>query len=230
MRCDTMWRDTVSSGRQLWPTYDMCEDNMMCCQSEALDFFFKSVFFGLETNNNYCWRLPPVWFLGMLIFVRLRIWRLHEADSKCNADLQGFSFPPFAHPCYSTAASDSDGIHFTNAAGSRRPSIEHSPLFGLLAHPHNENTTQARLRRADAHWIAQRALRNLMYRFYYHFNNLHFNKTQHINDLTAANVVVSFVSSELLKCRLSTWLLDHPMNIHSSPARGHRPLKPNSTK
>ena len=52
----------------------------------------------------------------------------------------------------------------------------------------------------------------LVYGFCYHFNDLLFSKTQHINDNSAAHVVVSFVSSEILKCRSLKLLLDLPMN------------------
>ena len=54
------------------------------------------------------------------------------------------------------------------------------------------------------------AAREIMCGFYYHFNNLRFNKSQNINDSSAAHAVISFASSEHLKCRLLKWLLDHP--------------------
>ena len=44
------------------------------------------------------------------------------------------------------------------------------------------------------------------------FQQLRFKQSQHLNDCSAAHVVVSFVSSEILKCRLLTGLLDHSMN------------------
>ena len=34
---------------------------------------------------------------------------------------------------------------------------------------------------------------------YNQFNNLHFNKSQNLDDFSAARVVVSFISSELVK-------------------------------
>ena len=49
-----------------------------------------------------------------------------------------------------------------------------------------------------------------MYGFYYHFNNLRFKQTQQINDCSAAHVVIPFVSSKHLRCRLLKWMLDHP--------------------
>ena len=61
-----------------------------------------------------------------------------------------------------------------------------------------------------------------------HFNNLHFKKSQHINDCSAAHVAMLFVSSEIMKCRWLKRLLDHPMKIHppaaTHPARTPPPL------
>ena len=51
-----------------------------------------------------------------------------------------------------------------------------------------------------------------MYGFYFHFNNLHFKQSKHTNDISAAHVVISALSSETMRCRLSKWLLDHPVN------------------
>ena len=39
-----------------------------------------------------------------------------------------------------------------------------------------------------------------MYGFYYNFKNLHFRKSQNIDDCSAAHVVICFISSEVLKC------------------------------
>ena len=51
-----------------------------------------------------------------------------------------------------------------------------------------------------------------MYGFYYHFNNLRFNKSHDINDLLAAHVViVCRVLNEFLKCMLLKLWLDHPV-------------------
>ena len=47
--------------------------------------------------------------------------------------------------------------------------------------------------------------------FYYNFNNLRFKTTQNINELSAAYVVVWFVSGGIMKRRLLKWSLDHPM-------------------
>ena len=44
---------------------------------------------------------------------------------------------------------------------------------------------------------------SLMCGFCYHFNNLGFNNTQHINSFSAAHVFISLVSNEIMKC----WLL-----------------------
>ena len=44
---------------------------------------------------------------------------------------------------------------------------------------------------------------SFMHGFYYYFNNDVSKTTQHLNDYSAAHVVTSVVSSELLKCRLS---------------------------
>ena len=49
-----------------------------------------------------------------------------------------------------------------------------------------------------------------MYGCYYHFN-VNLRQSQNIDELSAAHVVTCFASSENLKCRLLTWLLDHPM-------------------
>ena len=49
-----------------------------------------------------------------------------------------------------------------------------------------------------------------MYGFCSHFINLRFKQTQFINDRSAAQVVVLFVSSGSMKCRSLKWLLDHP--------------------
>ena len=38
-----------------------------------------------------------------------------------------------------------------------------------------------------------------------HFNNPRFKQSQHIHDLSAAHVAISFVSSGILKCRLLKW-------------------------
>ena len=46
--------------------------------------------------------------------------------------------------------------------------------------------------------------------FYHHFNNLCFRKRTSMT-CSAAHVVISFVSSDILRCRLLKWLLDHPM-------------------
>ena len=52
-----------------------------------------------------------------------------------------------------------------------------------------------------------------VYGCYYHFNNLRFKKSQNLNYYSAAHVVVDCVSSWILKCRLLTWLLDHPTSF-----------------
>ena len=49
----------------------------------------------------------------------------------------------------------------------------------------------------------------LIWAFDYDFNNLHFNSSHALCAFTHAGVLFS---SELLSCRLLTWLLDHPMN------------------
>ena len=46
------------------------------------------------------------------------------------------------------------------------------------------------------------AMRKIIYRFNYNFNNLRFKQTQDINDCSAAHVVIYVVSSEILKFRL----------------------------
>ena len=51
---------------------------------------------------------------------------------------------------------------------------------------------------------------------YFHFNNLRFKQTQNATDSSAAHVLVSFVSSEIRKCRLSKCLLDHPMHVSNN--------------
>ena len=43
-------------------------------------------------------------------------------------------------------------------------------------------------------------LATFIYGFYYLFNNLRFNKTQDLKVFSAAHVVASFASSEILKC------------------------------
>ena len=56
-----------------------------------------------------------------------------------------------------------------------------------------------------------------MYGLYHHFNSLRFNKTQSINETSAAHVVIQFASSEILKSARgrgrararSSELLDH---------------------
>ena len=53
----------------------------------------------------------------------------------------------------------------------------------------------------------------IMCGFYYRFNNLRFKQSQHINDFSAAHVVILFVSSEIMKCRLLKYLSDHPMKL-----------------
>ena len=52
--------------------------------------------------------------------------------------------------------------------------------------------------------------------FYYHFNNLRFNKSQSIKGCSAAHVVASFVSSEPLNCRSLKFSLDCPMSYTRS--------------
>ena len=42
--------------------------------------------------------------------------------------------------------------------------------------------------------------------FYYNINHHRFKTTQHINDVLAAQAVVSLVSSDMLKCRSLNWL------------------------
>ena len=66
-------------------------------------------------------------------------------------------------------------------------------------------------------WHAQieKCKQSIMYGFCDHFNNLRFERSQSLNDLPAAHVVISFVSSDMMNCRLLKWLLDHPMNIVS---------------
>ena len=51
----------------------------------------------------------------------------------------------------------------------------------------------------------------LMYGFYNHFNNLRFKKTRNLDDYSAAHVVISFVSREIMICRLLKLLLAQPM-------------------
>ena len=45
-----------------------------------------------------------------------------------------------------------------------------------------------------------------------------FQQTQDINACSAAQVVISFVSSEIMTCRLLNWLLDHPVTPPSPPS------------
>ena len=71
-----------------------------------------------------------------------------------------------------------------------------------------------------------RDLATFMYGFYYHFNNLRFNKPQHINDLSAAQGNISFISSDILKWRLLKWLSDHPMrHVSSMCTSAYAPLR-----
>ena len=46
----------------------------------------------------------------------------------------------------------------------------------------------------------------------FRLNNLRFNESQKRNVYSAAPVAISFVSSEIMKCRLLKSLSDHPMN------------------
>ena len=55
-----------------------------------------------------------------------------------------------------------------------------------------------------------------MHWFYYHFKNLRFGKSQHINVFSAAHVFMYVVSSEIMKRRLLNRLLDHPMEVWTS--------------
>ena len=48
---------------------------------------------------------------------------------------------------------------------------------------------------------------------YDHFNTLRFKQARNLNACSAAHVVVSSVSSHILKGRLLKLLLDHPVNI-----------------
>ena len=64
-----------------------------------------------------------------------------------------------------------------------------------------------------------------MYGFYYHFNNLRFDKHKTSTTLSAAHVVVYAVSSGILKRRLLKGLLDHPVN-GTLRARGLRAGRP----
>ena len=47
----------------------------------------------------------------------------------------------------------------------------------------------------------------------YHFNNLRFENHKIIRDDSAAHVLISFASIELMERRLLKWCLDHPMNL-----------------
>ena len=49
---------------------------------------------------------------------------------------------------------------------------------------------------------------------------LRFTKSQNLNGLSAAYVAMCLFSSELLKCRLLTWWLDHPMHAQTSGILG----------
>ena len=51
-----------------------------------------------------------------------------------------------------------------------------------------------------------------MYVFYYHFNNLRFNKSQ-TTSFCVLETCCLFVSSGIMKRRLLLLFLDHPMNI-----------------
>ena len=62
----------------------------------------------------------------------------------------------------------------------------------------------------------------LMYGFYLHFHNLRFNKTQSIDESSAAHVVISIVSSEQLRCRLLKRMLDRSMNVTTFRAARRR--------
>ena len=50
--------------------------------------------------------------------------------------------------------------------------------------------------------ISSRQTPVLMYGSYYNFKNIRFNKSQHINDLSAAHVDIHYISREMLTCRL----------------------------
>ena len=50
-----------------------------------------------------------------------------------------------------------------------------------------------------------------MYGFYCNFDNLRFRNSQNTNDCSAAHVLISVVSSEILKCTWLKSLLDHSM-------------------
>ena len=65
-----------------------------------------------------------------------------------------------------------------------------------------------------------------VYGFYYQFSILPVNKSQHNNVCSAAHVVMSTVSSDILKFRLLKLLLNHPVRLHIAHRRRTTRCKP----
>ena len=65
---------------------------------------------------------------------------------------------------------------------------------------------------------------SFMYWLHYHFTNLRFKTSHHINDYSAAYTLMYNASSEILKCRLLNLLVDHPMN-HAVRDLSHLPVR-----
>ena len=64
------------------------------------------------------------------------------------------------------------------------------------------------------------SLSRLMYGCYYHLNNLRVNKSQHDSCCAFETCNDLFVSSDMLKCRLSNLLSDHPVKDFRIAAPG----------
>ena len=64
--------------------------------------------------------------------------------------------------------------------------------------------------------IPRRTLSSFMCGLYYHFNNLRFKHSQHINESSGASDVIICVSSDDISYRSLKWLLDHPTDYAST--------------
>ena len=149
-----------------------------------------------------------------------------RAGRGCRIVEKGFCTKAYRKVVLFSQKSPTISWNFRKLTGERDLGIPHSGslsqerLDTMLLIEHLKEKAGKR----EGGWASREWKEQFMHGFYYYyFNNLRFNKSQNINELSAADVFISFVSSELLRCRLLKRSLYHPMSNASDRVRSWLP-------
>ena len=100
---------------------------------------------------------------------------------------------------FGSRTSEMGRAHIDTGVCEQNPPLEKKTDIGTLAFgAFKPRAARFARRRAPAAWRSDPLMRG----FYYHFSNLCFNKSQNLNEFSAAHVAISFVSSEIMRFRL----------------------------